>query len=216
MVQNGGSMKLTKYEHACIGIEKDDQIVIVDPGNFSWDFIPPEKVVAVIITHSHTDHLDRELLAGIIDKNPEAIILGHPLVMSEIEVFTTKSVEHGESAEIGPFRFKFFGGHHATIHETIAPMPNLGVMINDLLYYPGDSLVKPDTPVDTLALPISGPWVKTGEVMDFLLSLHPRFAFPTHDALLSDEGKAVTDRFVDIAAKKSGTEYTRITSPIEI
>ena len=30
-----GGMKLTKYSHACIRLEKDGTVLVLDPGNFS-------------------------------------------------------------------------------------------------------------------------------------------------------------------------------------
>ena len=51
-------MKLTKYEHACFSVEHDGMTLVVDPGNFTTDFIAPEGVIAVVITHEHSDHFD--------------------------------------------------------------------------------------------------------------------------------------------------------------
>jgi L-ascorbate metabolism protein UlaG (beta-lactamase superfamily) len=209
-------MQLTKYEHACFTLEKDDQILVIDPGDFSSDFLAPENVVGVVITHEHADHLDREKLAAIIDKNPEAVIVGPEAVVSHIEVFETKSVAAGDSVEVGPFRLEFFGGEHAIIHPSIPAVANLGVLVNDLVYYPGDSFTVPNKSVDTLALPTAAPWLKISEVMDFLTAVHPRLAFPTHDALLSDIGKEITDARLEDSANKADILYQRISSPINI
>jgi L-ascorbate metabolism protein UlaG (beta-lactamase superfamily) len=209
-------MQLTKYRHACLTIEKDDQIIVIDPGAFSTDFITPERVVAVIITHEHTDHFDHEQLAAIIDKNPDAIIIAHESITAQIEVFETRSVTAGESMAIGPFSLAFLGGQHALIHPSMPLIANLGVFINDLFYYPGDSFVLPDTSVDTLALPANAPWMKISEAMDFLATVKPRFAFPTHDGLLSDEGKMVTNGILTAFAASNNIEYQPLTDPITI
>jgi L-ascorbate metabolism protein UlaG (beta-lactamase superfamily) len=209
-------MKLTKYQHACFTVEKDDQVLVVDPGGFSSDFIAPEHVVAVVITHEHGDHFDAEQLEAIIDKNPDAIVLGPEAVTSKIEAFQTKPVEPGETFTVGPFRLAFFGGKHATIHSSMTPISNVGVMVNDLLYYPGDSFVIPETAVDTLALPAAAPWMKISEAMDFLAAVRPRLAFPTHDAILSVEGKEIADRMLQQTAEQNGTSYERLEKPIEI
>ena len=65
-------MKLTKYQHACFTVEEDDKILVVDPGEFSTNFLSPENVVGIVITHQHGDHFDTERLAEIMDKNSEA------------------------------------------------------------------------------------------------------------------------------------------------
>lgn len=209
-------MKLTKYEHACFTVEKDGQLIVVDPGNFTTDFIAPEHVVAVVITHEHADHFDHEQLEAIIDKNPNAVIIAHPDITSKIEVFNTKAVTAGGVHSVGAFDLQFFGGQHASIHDSLASIPNLGVLINDLLYYPGDSFFIPDASVDTLALPVTAPWLKIGEAMDFLVAIRPRAAFPTHDAIASDIGKQLVDRLIGATATAHGIAYARPSGDIEI
>jgi L-ascorbate metabolism protein UlaG (beta-lactamase superfamily) len=209
-------MKLTKYAHACFTIEEDGKILVVDPGGLSTDFIAPGSVVGVVITHEHFDHLDHDQLASIIDKNPDAIIIGYEAVTSKIEAFQTKPVSASETISIGPFTLAFHGGTHAVIHPSVPTIANLGVVVNDLLYYPGDSFVLPGVPIDTLAVPASAPWMKIAEAMDFLTTIKPRLAFPTHDAMLSDAGKETADAWLVRAAETCGTEYRRLTDTIEI
>lgn len=209
-------MKLTKYDHACFTVQKDNQMIVVDPGNFSSDYLPSNNVVAVIVTHAHSDHYDPEQIAAIVDKNPEAVIIGHEAVVSKIEVFKIQAVAAGDKLKIGLFDLEFFGGTHAVIHRSVPTTPNLGVMINELLYYPGDSLTLPGRPVDALAIPAGGPWLKIGDAMDFLELVKPRFAFPTHDAVLSDIGKELADEWLTIAATQHKIEYKRLESPISL
>lgn len=209
-------MKLTKYEHACFTVQKDDQILVVDPGIHSTDFLPPENVVAVVITHEHGDHFDHDQLAAIVDKNPQAVIVGPESVTSKIEVFDTKTVNAGDKMSVGLFTLEFFGGQHAIVHTGIATVQNVGVMINDLIYYGGDSFTLPGRSVDTLALPAGAPWLKISEAMDYLTTVKPRFAFPTHDAVLSDAGKFYADRILGQTATQNGIEYKRLNSPIEV
>lgn len=209
-------MKLTKYEHACFTVEKDGQLLVVDPGNFTTDFIAPEHVVAIVITHEHADHFDHEQIEAIVDKNPDAIIVAHPDITSKIEVFNTQAVTVGSTYSVGAFDLQFFGGQHASIHDSLSPIANLGVLINELLYYPGDSLFIPDVPIDTLALPVTAPWLKIGEVMDFVVAVRPRAAFPTHDAIASNLGKELVDRLVGAAASAHGIVYTRLDESVEL
>lgn len=209
-------MKLTKYQHACFTVEDDGKVLVVDPGNQTTDFIAPENVVAVVVTHEHPDHFDHEQLAAIIDKNPDAVIVGHEAVVSQIEVFQTKAVNAGDRLTIGPFSLEFFGGEHAVIHKSIPVAANLGVLINDLIYFPGDSFVNPGKPVDSLAIPANAPWMKMSEAIDFLTEIKPRLAFPTHDAFLSEAGKDLADRLLGSIAVANNTEYQRLESPIEI
>ena len=209
-------MKLTKYEHACFTVEKDEQILVVDPGVFSTDFMPPENVVGIVITHEHADHYDHEMIEKIIDKNPDALIVGHTSVAEKIEAFPTHAVSAGDTITVGPFELQFFGGEHALIHESIPRVANLGILIDELLYYPGDSFTLPEVPVDVLAIPASAPWLKIGEAIDFLVAVRPRLAFPTHDAILSSSGKQISDNLLGATAKQHTIEYVRLTKQIEV
>lgn len=203
-------MKLTKYEHACLTVEKDDAVLVIDPGSLSPDFVAPEGVVAVVITHQHGDHFDHDIIASIIDKNSEAIVIAPADVVSQIEVFETRQVTGGDSVSVGPFDLKFYGEKHAPIHSSLPVADNVGVLVNDLLYYPGDSFTIPDTSVDTLAVPASGPWLKVGEAIDFLLAVKPRFAFPTHEGLLNNAGKEFTYAHLKRFAESIDAEFRSI------
>lgn len=162
-------MELTKYEHACVTVAKDSQVLVVDPGNWTTDFTAPDHVVAVIITHEHADHFDNEHIAAILDKNPEAVIVAPESVTKHIEAFPTHMVSAGDTATFGAFTLQFVGGTHATIYSSLPAVANLGVIINELIYYPGDSFFLPSQTIDTLAVPVSAPWLKTSEVIDFCL-----------------------------------------------
>lgn len=209
-------MKLTNYEHACFTVEKDGQILVVDPGEFSNDFVAPENVTAVVYTHHHADHFDPQRLAEIFAKNDNVLVLGPADVIDKVELENKQAAKPGENVTVGPFDLEFFGGDHATIYPTLPTSQNLGVLINNLLYYPGDSFATPSGPVDTLALPVSAPWLKISETIDFLLAVKPRLVFPTHDAILSDAGKVVVDRVVTGFAANNDFSYTRLNAPIEL
>lgn len=203
-------MKLTKYTHACFVLEKEGSSLVVDPGNWSSDFVVPTSVAAVVITHEHPDHFDIEKLRRIIAQNPNAIIVAHADITAQVTDLPTRSVNVGERISVGPFDLEFFGGQHAVIHSSYPIVANLGVMIDDRLYYPGDSFALPDKPVDTLLLPISAPWLKVGEALDFVSRVNPQHCIPTHDAILSDAGKTLLDRMTTAYAETAGSTYQRL------
>lgn len=203
-------MELTKYEHACFTVEKDGKTIIVDPGSFTNDLTIPDNVVAIIITHSHGDHLDEALIADIMTKNPQAMIIGPRQVTSALSSYETRTVHGGDSFAYEGFDLDFYGDDHAVIHPTIPLAQNVGVLIEDRLYYPGDSFTMPEKSVDTLALPIAAPWLKISEAIEFMKSVGARFTFPTHDAILSVTGRQITDNMVSSFAEAAGTDYRRI------
>lgn len=203
-------MKIAKFGHACFVAEVDNQSIIVDPGEFSSDLAIPVNVVAIVITHEHSDHMNPELIQRILVSNPGALIIAHPNVTVKLSEFKSQSINAGEKLTVGNFKLEFFGGQHAIISKEWPNFANLGVLINDKLYYPGDSFTIPDKPVDVLALPIAAPWLKLSEVLAFLLTVRPLLTFPTHDAILSDVGRDMLDRMIPAVAQSIGTIYRRI------
>jgi len=209
-------MRITKFEHACFVVEKDGQSLVIDPGDFTTDFVIPPHVVAVVITHEHGDHFSKGKLQAIVTTYPDVVIIAHESITAQLAHFHTRTVTANEGTSIGNFTLEFYGGEHAIIHPNIPLVANLGVMINNTVFYPGDSFVHPERPVKVLALPISAPWLKISEVIDYLLALQPEIAFPTHDAVLSEIGKTVPDRMLPSVAEKSGTKYQRLQEPLEV
>jgi L-ascorbate metabolism protein UlaG (beta-lactamase superfamily) len=182
-------MKVTKYEHATLVIEKAEERLIVDPGKFLSAIDQPSDVVAVVITHQHDDHWTPERLEAILEKNPDAKVYGPQGVADAASGFDVQVVKAGDVVEAGPFTLKFFGEKHAIIHPSLPVIDNVGVLIDDSLYYGGDSYTVPDVPVETLAAPIGAPWLKIGEAIDYVLAVKPKRAFPVHDMTLSVVGK---------------------------
>lgn len=209
-------MQLTKFKHACFTVTKDTKTIVVDPGVFSTDFVVPDNVVATVITHEHADHLDEKRLQAISERSPDMVVVAHESIASKLKQIKTRSVAAGATIEISGFTLTFTGGNHATITSDLPPVANLGVHINQTLYYPGDSFAPPAGPVKVLALPAAAPWMKASEAIAFLASIKPERAFPTHDAILSSEGKEIYDRLYEAAANNYGTHYQRISTPIDL
>ncbi|HEY1156983.1 MAG TPA: MBL fold metallo-hydrolase, partial [Arthrobacter sp.] len=51
-------MKLTKYTLACVRLEKEGGVLVLDPGTFSETAEALAGAQAVLVTHEHADHLD--------------------------------------------------------------------------------------------------------------------------------------------------------------
>jgi len=205
-------MKVTKYSHACLVVEKENQSLVIDPGVWSSDFVAPSNVVGVVVTHEHPDHCDIEKLRKLAEKNPEVKIYAHQDVVEKLDGLPCQSVESGKIIHVGDFALEFCGGEHAVIHESWPRFANLGVMVDSTLYYPGDSFSPAPGPVKVLALPASAPWMKFSEAMDFLTSVKPERAFPTHDAILSETGQSLADTMFSGVAEQAGVTYARIAS----
>ena len=200
-------MKLTKYEHSCLVLTKGESSVVIDPGTFTMPLSDLTGVVAIVITHEHADHWAPEQLTRLLDRNPEARILGPAGLAAAAMSFTVETVANGDTVEVGPFTLSFFGEKHAVIHSSIPVIDNVGVLVDGSLYYAGDSYTVPDVPVETLAVPIGAPWLKIGDAMDYVLEVKPRRSFPVHDSVLSKIGKNMTQERIKAVTEQGGGEF---------
>jgi L-ascorbate metabolism protein UlaG (beta-lactamase superfamily) len=202
-------VRITKYEHATLLLTVGDENLVVDPGVF---LTPPDftAVVGIVITHEHADHWTPEQLRRILDKNPDARIVGPQGVADAAADFEVEVVAAGDVVEIGAFKLEFFGGEHAVIHESIPGIDNLGVLVNDELYYGGDSYTVPGVEVGTLAAPVGAPWLKIGDAMDYVLAVKPKRAFYVHDMTLSVAGKQMGAARLTWATEQGGGTFTEL------
>jgi L-ascorbate metabolism protein UlaG (beta-lactamase superfamily) len=201
-------MKVIKYAHSCVRLESD-AVLVIDPGTFT-DRVAVDGADAVLITHEHVDHLDVEKLADELAKRPSIRVYTHPAVLPKLAplegVVTT--VTSGEEFEAAGFRVKAYGGWHADIHPDIPRVVNLGFLIDDQIYHPGDSFDVPEgATVDILFVPVSAPWLKTSESVEFVRAVKPRRAYALHEGLLNEVGLSLSDRLM---SGLSGTEYGRL------
>ena len=195
-------MRVTKHEHAGLRLEIAGNLLIIDPGSFTIPLDDLAGTVAVVITHEHPDHWTPEHLERIRTAAPGIPIFGPEGVAKAAADFDITTVAPGDTVTVDPFTLQFFGGEHIMIHESIPLIDNVGVLVNDTFYYPGDSYTVPDgAEIDLLAAPLGGPWLKIGEAMDFVLAVAPRHAFGTHHMTLS-----VIDRDMHRARLQWATE----------
>jgi L-ascorbate metabolism protein UlaG (beta-lactamase superfamily) len=202
-------MRVTKREHACLILDDEGQQLVIDPGNQTGPVSAP-GLVAIVITHEHADHWDAEHLATLRAANPNVPIYGPAGVAAAAEDFDITVVAAGERVTAGPFRLRFFGGEHAEIHRSIPLVDNLGVLVNERIYYPGDSYATPDVPVELLAVPAGAPWLKIGEVMDFVTAVAPKMTFAVHDAPLSPMGLNLAHARIQSSVEAVGGEHHRL------
>lgn len=201
-------MKITKYEHSCLVLEQDNKRLIIDPGVVTKTLKDYSNTVAILVTHVHADHFDLSNIRKILAQNPNAPLYTVPAVAGELPVdIKPIIVSGGQKLEVGPFNLEFAGGEHAIIHKDTPTTDNVGVTVNNKFYYSGDSLSIPHAPIEILAVPITAPWLKISDAMDFIATIKPKQIFAVHDALLSEFGMEVNNRWLQIASDKVGAKY---------
>ena len=189
-------MRLTKYTHACVRIEDSGSVLVIDPGALS-ELESVDGADAVLITHEHFDHLDVGKLADALAKRPSVAIYAHPAGADQLTELdgVVHRVQPGDQFTAAGFPITVFGGLHAVIHPELPRVPNLGFYVGTGgIYHPGDSFDVPEgVEVRTLFVPVSGPWLKLAEAVEFVRQIAPERALALHDGLLNEVGSSVVN-----------------------
>jgi hypothetical protein len=119
-----------------------------------------------------------------------------------------------ETFEAAGFSVRTFGGQHALIHPLIPIVANVGYVVEDTVAHPGDSLIVPPVPVQTLLLPVVAPWSKVAEVIDYLVAVRADRAYPIHDAIVGDLYHGLLQMTLVPIARRFGLDYRNWDGPI--
>ena len=208
-------MRLTKFAHSCVRLDDDGRALVVDPGIFLDDAQIADAFPgahAVLVTHEHADHINVDAVRAVATAAPELHIWAPASVATQFAELGDRvhPVRENASFEAAGFAIQTFGGQHALIHPTVPMIANVAFLINERVYHPGDSLIVPTAPVETLLVPIQAPWSKTAEVVDFVVSLRARNAYQIHDGLLNDAGLQFTEAHVSRIGEQHGTQYRHL------
>jgi L-ascorbate metabolism protein UlaG (beta-lactamase superfamily) len=199
-------MRLTKYGHACVRLDLDGGSVVLDPGTYSPD-VDLAGVADVLVTHEHADHIDVDRLVPLVRDGLR--------LHTNADVASTLATDHGvevhavgpgETFQVAGVDVQVVGGAHAEIYDGLPGCANIGFVLAGI-YHPGDALHVPDAEVETLLVPVSAPWLKLAEAIDFVRAVGPARSFPIHDALFSDIGNAGVDRWM---VQQGGTDHRRL------
>lgn len=179
-------MKITKLGHCCLLIEENGVRFLTDPGNYTTAQNDVRGVDAVVISHEHTDHLHVDSLKLVLENNPDAIVICNSSVgkILEKENINFQKVSDGDAIEIKGVKISGHGLTHAPIFRDYEQVENTGYMFGGRLFYPGDAFYKPESPVDILAFPVTGPWCNINDAMNYVLEVAPKQAFAVHDGNL--------------------------------
>lgn len=205
-------MQITKLGHACVRLRSGDTTLVIDPGTFT-ERGATDGADAVLITHEHFDHFTIEHLqsndapiitiAAVADQIAEL----DPAVHARVTVITP-----GQSFEAAGLPVEALGEMHAVIHPDNPSFFNSGYLVRgeQTVFHPGDAFTVPDEPVDVLLAPVSGPWNKVGEVVDFARAVKAPRVLAIHELVASDIGLGMIDQRMAMMLEPYEVGYQRV------
>jgi L-ascorbate metabolism protein UlaG (beta-lactamase superfamily) len=211
-------MRIIKFGHACVRVEHDGVAVVVDPGVFT-EIGALDGADAVLITHEHADHYLPDHLRATdapvftIDAVAAKIREDAPEVAERVTV-----VAPGEEFDAG-LPVRAVGELHAVIHPEMPRFYNSGYVLtagDQKVYHPGDALTGPEEQVDLLCVPVSAPWLKASEAIEFARAVKAPRNLAIHDRIYSEAGLGIVDGHMNTFLPDAGQEYVRLPDGAEL
>jgi len=202
-------MRLTKHGHACVALEYAGARVVIDPGGWT----EPESVegaTAVLITHEHPDHWNADLLRRT--GAPIHTIAAVAAVLPDDLRERTQVVAPGDRLDLG-LPVEVVGEKHAIIHGELPHFDNSGYLLEvdgTRVFHPGDALTVPSASVDVLLLPVSAPWLKSSECIDYARAVAAPRNVAIHDRVYSAEGLGIIDGHLNRFLGERELSYERL------
>ena len=163
-------------------------MAVIDPGGWS-ESEALRGANVVLATHEHSDHIDPQMVADF--SGGVYVPAG-----AKVEGLEVVNLNVGDRVELGGFTVEAVGGLHAPVVAHQETCVNIGYIIDDLVYHPGDALHVPDRQIDTLFVPIQASWLKTAEAIDFVNRVAPRQAFGMHEGQVNERGVAILNHWL--------------------
>ena len=204
-------MQLTKHGHACVVLSDGDRRLVVDPGSFTADDAWA-GASALLVTHEHADHFLPDRVRAALEADPALELWTNASVAAQLEGLGPRVhiVGPGDTFTAAGFDVSVHGEWHAVIHPDVPRIANVGFLVGGQVFHPGDALTAPGVEVPTLLVPLSAPWSKTGELIDYLREVRAGRAIAVHDVLLSDIGLGVIGGMLGERGPGTPTPFTRL------
>jgi L-ascorbate metabolism protein UlaG (beta-lactamase superfamily) len=200
-------MKITKLVHSCLLVEMPapvNRTVLFDPGAMSTVNVDSlEYLDDIVITHSHGDHLNVELVKQLVAKFPDVRIL------TTNEVVERLKGEGVNASLAAPEGIVLFDSPHENTEPLFPPPEQIGVHYLDKLTDPGDSHSFKETK-EVLALPVTAPWGATVRAAKLALELRPKYVIPIHDWHWNDDAREAMYDQLEQLFQKEGITFLKV------
>lgn len=211
-------MRFFKLGHSCVRLEVGDHVIVIDPGMFT-DTDALDGVTAVLVTHEHPDHWTPETLRAA-----DAPVFTIAAVEAQIREQAPDVAERvtvvapGDSFDVG-VPVEVVGVKHAVIHPELPHFDNSGYLLDvegRTIFHPGDALTTLPAAPDLLLLPVSAPWLKISEAIDYARDLGAPRSLAIHDAIYSEAGLGIIGGHLNRFLGARGQEYVRLAAGEEL
>ena len=126
-------MRLTHLGHSAVLVETDDARVLIDPGNFSYDWHGLTDLDAILITHSHPTTRSRAPARAGPGEPARQGVLEPSIVLAEeagkFPEVRADALAAGQQVVVGDLLVTAVGGQHAVIHRDIPVLGNVGLVL---------------------------------------------------------------------------------------
>ncbi len=213
-----GEPRIVKFGHACVRVEYAGVSLVVDPGGWT-EAEAVDGADAVLITHEHADHFSPDHLRRAdapiytIEAVARQLRSEHPDLAARVRVVTP-----GEQLDLG-MPVTVVGQLHAVIHPEMPRFDNSGYLITAgslALFHPGDALTLPPARPDLLCLPVSAPWLKASEAVDYARAVAAPRNLAIHDKVYSEAGLGIIDGHMARFLPPAGLHFTRLADGSEL
>ena len=181
-------MRIIKYPQSCLVVEVEGTRLAIDPGTLvtaRYDMAALGSLDAVLYTHRHHDHLDVEVVDGLLAEG--VTLFGNADVVALLGAARCTLVEDGRPFAAGGVPVAPHDLPHVVMVDGSPGPPNTGFVIADTLFHPGDGIELAGLHVSAAAIPIAGPSISFRDAYRFVRQLGADHVIPVHyDVFLAD------------------------------
>ncbi|MEV0852378.1 MBL fold metallo-hydrolase [Nocardia fluminea] len=215
-------LAVTSFGHSALRLQRDGRSLVIDPG-----VLAPtsafDDVTAFLITHDHPDHVNIDMVATALAADPRSRLwapegVADSLASAGVSADQLDVVTDSRVFEAAGMTVEAIVGVHAEVHDTLPSPVNLAFVIDRRMLHPGDAFpALPDgIDIEVLFLPVSGPWMRFADAVDYVAALRPRVVVPIHDGDLNDVGLTLTDQMSAILPGEGVYQRLRVGETVEL